>query len=742
MTEITEALSAPQNRRHGINLFVIGFIVLFFELACIRAFASYVISLNFFTNLVLIGSFLGLSCGCLAARQRRDWLAWFPVIAAATVLAAIALYLVYHTWSGFVVDVGGQRSPQQVFFGTRGEDPDLAKFIVPIEAIAGFFFVLVALMFAGLGQALGRAFDGYPNRIVGYTLNIGGSLAGIVAFSALSFLQTPPGVWFLISAGGVAYLLRQSGALTWFRVLPLIVLVLAVGEHDGWHLWPGARGGERMWSPYYMVDHDIRSGFIDVNHIAHQRMFPFAAAPSFYSLVHLLQRDSGGPPFRNVLVIGAGSGNDVAQALRFGAERVDAVEIDPAILDIGRRSHPDHPYQDRRVVTHLDDGRHFLRTTRRKYDLVVYGLVDSLILHSSYANIRLESYLFTRQAFQDVRRVLKPNGIFVSYNWFRQGWVVQRIAAMLDQTFGCRPLVINLPYQKNLETSYLGNSFTVAIGGCHTPIGNAFARHQNFWMNLTPADNLQVNGFAIDPASMPAEQARQFARVSPTAVTYSPRTAVTSDDWPFLYIRGRLVPDFIVRSMVILGVLGLGMIYLFLPKGKISIDSRMFFLGAAFMLLETRAVTQMSLLFGNTWLVNSSVFFAILVLILFANVYVLRVSGNNLFWQYVGLTAVIVAGALVPPAVFLTGDVLWRYLAPCFLALAPVFFAGVIFARSFRNAARPELAFGANVAGAVVGGLAESFSTVLGFQHLLLVALAFYLLSAWSPRRRTVAVRL
>jgi SAM-dependent methyltransferase len=741
MTEMTESLFVPPNRadirRHGVNLFIIGFIVLFFELASIRASASYVVSLNFFTNLVLIGSFLGLSCGCLAARQRRDWLAYFPVIAAATVLAAIVLYIVYHFWSGFVVGVGGQRSPQEVFFGTRDENPDLAKFIVPIEAIAGFFFVLVALMFAGFGQALGRAFDGYPNRIKGYTLNIGGSLVGIAAFSALSFLQTPPGVWFLISACGVAYLLRQTGALTWFRALTLVMLVLAIGEHDGWLAGPG---GERFWSPYYMVDHDIGSGLISVNNIGHQRMFSFSSGRSFYSLIHLLQRQSGGPPFRDVLVIGAGSGNDVAQALRFGAKRVDAVEIDPAILNIGRRYHPDRPYQDSRVVTHLDDGRHFLRTTRRKYDLLVYALVDSLILHSSYANLRLESYLFTQQAFQDVRRVLKPNGIFVTYNWFRQGWIVQRIAAMLDKTFGCRPLVINLPYQRDLETSYL-NSFTVAIGGCHTPISVAFSRHQNFWMSLTPARNLQLDGFAINPASMPAEQAGDFERVSPTSVTYSPNTATTTDDWPFLYLRGRLIPDFIVRSMVILGILGLGMVYLFLPKGRISIDSRMFFLGAAFMLLETRAVTEMSLLFGSTWLVNSSVFFTILVLILLANIYVLQVAGINLFRHYLGLTAVIIAGALVPPAVFLTGGVLWRYFAPCFFTLAPVFFAGVIFARSFRSATRPELALGANIAGSVVGGLAESFSTVLGFQHLLLVALVFYLLSAWSPRVRKVAVR-
>src|SRR5206468_336230 len=216
---------------------------------------------------------------------------------------------------------------------------------------------------------------------------------------------------------------------------------------------------------------------------------------------------SGGAPFHDVLIIGAGSGNDIAHALRFGANQIDAVEIDPVIQDIGRHYHPDHPYQDPRVIPHLDDGRHFLRTTDRKYDLVIYALVDSLILHSGYANIRLESYLFTQQAFADVKRVLKPEGAFVMYNYFRQGWIVERIAPTL----------------------------LIHDGG---------------------------------------------------------EVVSTGDDWPFLYLRGRLIPDLTIRSMVILGLLGVGMVYLFLPKGRIAINGRMFFLGAAFMLLETRAVVQ------------------------------------------------------------------------------------------------------------------------------------------------------
>ena len=295
-------------RVQALNLFLVGFLVLFLELACIRWFAAYVVFLQFFTNVVLIASFLGMSCGCLAARQSRDWLNYFPMIALGTVIAALATFAAYHFWRGLSIDVGGQASPQEVFFGTEYRNPDVAQFVVPIEAIAAVFFVLIALMFVGLGQVLGRAFDAYPNRVLGYTLNIGGSLVGIIGFSAISFIQAPPTVWFFISCAGIAYLLHQVGSLTKLKTLALVALVLGISVPIHW-FYPTH---QTRWSPYYMVDHDLVSRTITVNTIGHQQMVPFVSAGSSYSLIHLLQQHSGGAPFHDVLVIGAGSGNDLA----------------------------------------------------------------------------------------------------------------------------------------------------------------------------------------------------------------------------------------------------------------------------------------------------------------------------------------------------------------------------------------------------------------------------------------------
>lgn len=178
------------------------------------------------------------------------------------------------------------------------------------------------------------------------------------------------------------------------------------------------------------------------------------------------------------------------------------------------------------------------------------------------------------------------------------------------------------------------------------------------------------------------------------------------------------------------------MVYFFLPKGRLQLDGRMFSLGAAFMLLETKAVVQLALLFGSTWLVNSFVFFAILSLVLLGNLYVLKTFGSRLGLYYACLLVLLTVNVMVPLHVFLGGGVLWRYVTPCALVLGPVFFASIIFARMFREASNPDQAFGSNIAGSVVGGLAEALSLLLGFRDVLLVAMAFYALSALLPRVR------
>jgi len=725
------------------DLFLISFLTLFLELTCIRWFPSHVLFLTFFTNTVLLASILGISVGCLAANRKSNLLLWTPLVLMIGLGSAHLVEWQRQT-SASIIDVGNQASPQMVFFGVEYQARDLSSFVVPIEVICGYFFLIIALAMMGPGQQLGRALARMPNRLEAYTIDILGSIFGIVVFAACSFLELPPTWWFALVMAGFVWFLAPDNRRRGFALAlgPALVLLLSVAPQG-----TRAEGPRQQWSPYYRIDYHPSQRLINVNLIGHQQMQPRDAAFPAYALPHLLNRDSGGKPFGQVLIIGAGSGNDVSRALAWGAERVDAVEIDPVIQRIGKRDHPDHPYDDPRVFVHLNDGRNFLKSGNKQYDLIIYALVDSLVLHSGYSNIRLESYLFTKQAMDDVRKRLRPGGTFVMYNYFRQGWIVSRLQNSVRAAFGGDALVVNLPSRDVLNPDdSLGGDFTMLIAGENRAIQDAFMRQPEYWLRLRgPFDRQTLNGFEYplpDERSswrqMPAESRdtsewKQFRLTQVNSGTADTRLA--TDDWPMLYLREPMIPGVSLRGGAIMAVIAVLMLAPFMRRATGSSSQptgllvQMFFLGAGFMLVETKAVVHMALLFGGTWIVNSVVIFAVLVMILIANLFVAMVRPERLASYYVALLASLVASALVPMDTFLGMDRTAQIVAASILAFTPIFFAGVVFAVSFTRAVEPDRAFGANIAGAMFGGLAEYSSMLLGFQYLLFVAVALYIIS-------------
>jgi spermidine synthase len=751
----------------GFELILVSLVILFLELACIRWFPAHVLYLTFFTNVVLLASFLGMSVGCLAASRHRNYLAWTPLLLVIALAAAQAVEVSTRSLGKFV-DVGNQVSPQQVYFGTEYHSQDLSRYAIPVEVLCGFFFIVIALAFIGPGQELGRALKRWPNRVQGYTLNIIGSIAGIVLFAACSWLELSSFWWFLLVALGLGYFylisprVRFPGRLWGPLTTMLLVLVVWLAAFTPGHPdSQGRREAKQFWSPYYRIDFTEADLSLSVNLIYHQQMVSRNENFPAYALPHLLNRDAGRAAFADVLIVGAGSGNDVSRALEWGARRVDAVEIDPAIYRLGRLYHPDHPYQDARVQIHLDDGRNFLRSTNRKYDLIVYALVDSLVLHSGYSNIRLESFLFTNQAFADVHRHLKPDGTFVIYNYFRQGWLAARLQKGLEEAFGAgNPVVLTLPYRKVIEPEKATfGDFTIFFAGATAPLRNTFERQPEYLLrNDQPPGPGSPNGFQrpdhedkargelISGNTQPAKSSWQHFGLA-SVLPPNDRLRIATDDWPFLYLRKPMIPTMSLRGMTIMGVLALLLIYLFLPRRRKrlnvvgepsstsqadspSLNAQLFFLGAGFMLVETKAVVTMALLFGSTWVVNSVVFFAVLMMILLANRWVLSFKPARLWPCYVGLLVTLFLNTAVPLDFFLGMTWSLQVIGSCLLVFAPILFAAVIFAGAFSRTEEPDRALGINIAGAMVGGLAEYSSMFLGFQYVVLVAILFYTLSA------------
>jgi SAM-dependent methyltransferase len=778
------------------DLLLVSWLILFLELACIRWFASHVLFLTFFTNTVLLACFVGMSVGCLAARDParhiRRTPAWLAVA-----LAAGMLTDTYYRKLERVIDVGGQANAEVVFFGAETSALREHSFVLPVEVFGGAFFVLIAVVLVGPGQELGRAFNRVPGRAKAYSVNLLGSLLGIGTFALCSELELPPVVWFAAVAVGLAYFLVRSdpdappGTPRPPLTVPLVCLAVGVALTlftSGLTNLVGPDRPQTYWSPYYRIDYLPPSGEIGTNRLAHQQMLPLREPTrAAYALPFLFQRDvpaadpqhHAWPPFKRVLIIGAGSGNDVARALQWCPKdaKIDAVEIDPAIQRVGAARHPDRPYDDGRVTVHLTDGRNFLRRApNAEYDLVLYALVDSLVLHSGYSNLRLESYLFTKEAFADVRRVLKPTGLAAVYNFFRKGWLVARLRDTLRDAFGTDPVVLTAPPLDKVELDAFDHlGFTAFFAGSAEtldPLKRAFEEVGNaYWLAVKrPVGPDSPRGFSREPPELPAgstapvpeslQKLPEWGRLRMAKVQESAELRPATDDWPFLYVRRPTIPEHTWRGMGLVVVLSLGLWLVFRPRVSTSAQAaqtgdsplqvtqlqvtppeyglmaRSFFLGAGFMLVETKAVVHMALLFGSTWTVNTVVFAAILLMSLAGNLFAGWARPRRLEPYYVGLFATIAVGLAVPLDAFLGLDRTTQIVGACALVFGPIAFAGVIFAATFGRSTQPDRVFGANVAGALLGGLAENASVVLGFRYLLCLAAGFYLLSAAFGNRR------
>jgi len=703
------------------RLFLTSGTILFVELLLIRWIPANVAYVGFFNNFLLLSSFLGIGIGILLGRRvDARAAAWFaPCAFAIVVFVSLA-------------QVNIRNEPGDVWFATgEGRRLDINFIVLPS------LLILTTIAMAFLAIPLGPLFRTMP-PLRAYAFDISGSMAGIALFAGVSLAGLPPSIWFAI-AGLLVALLTFGRAGRWQRAVGMAALVGAAMVSFGIE----TVGGD-VYSPYYRLDvvRTPRTDVIFVNGLAFQAMFP-AAAPkeAYYDQVYRWFPDR---TFAKALIIGAGSGTDVSVALAHGTRAVDAVEIDPGIQAIGRAQHPDHPYSDPRVSAIIADGRAFLRNSTERYDLIVFAVTDSLTLVSSTSNLRLESFLFTEESFASARDHLTPDGVFVMYNYYRQGWVVGRLAKMALDQFGASPLVMALPYQAEIgEGLNLDNVRTFILVGNgkenHTvdSIRAKFAENGSFWVNERPQFN-GVNSFRADMPFIPG--AGQWHKIAPAKVDTAAVALTPTDNWPFLYLKDKAIPRHpSLDGILVIAAVSLVILLAFAPVRRIRPNGQMFFLGAGFMLLETKGVVHMALLFGSTWVVNSFVFAAILVMILCSNLYVLALRPRKLWPYYLLLAAALLVNVFVPMRYFLSLSGTLRPVVSCAVIFVPIFFAGVIFATSFRDSTQPDIDMGSNIAGIILGGLSEYFSLMLGFNYLLGIAIAFYLLSMVLRRRMPLA---
>jgi SAM-dependent methyltransferase len=434
------------------------------------------------------------------------------------------------------------------------------------------------------------------------------------------------------------------------------------------------------WSPYYkirLIPHPSGAVTLLVNGIPHQTIDSAQRRLDAVPIYGLPYQHTRATP-ASVLIVGAGTGDDVAIALRLGARHIDAVEIDPRIHAIGVERNPDRAFQDPRVTSYVNDGRAFLEQTTRRYDLILFALPDSLTLVAGQSSLRLESYLFTAEAMKAARAHLTPGGAFGEYNYYREQWLVDRLAGTLQEVYGHPPCVDS--------TGQLGRLALLMVSSNPTAL-----QCPTIWR--------------------------------PAGATPPPAT----DDYPFLYLQERTIPGFYLLTLALILAGALLLVRLgagrFRPMGR-YLD--LFCMGAAFLLLETKNVVQFALLFGTTWFVNSLVFVGILVAVYLAIEVARRVDLGPTWRLYVALLIALAVAWLVPPDLLLSLPVLPRFSLAVVLAFAPVFLANLVFASRFREVAASNLAFATNLLGAMLGGVLEYASLVTGYRALLIVIALLY----------------
>ncbi len=684
-----------------VRLTLISLLSLFVELLMIRWVSSEIRIFAYFKNFVLVACFLGFGMGCYLCRRRVQLSALLgPLLLLALILKApipplqrciddlpqlLGASVEVHTWGVPAMPTSWGGMLLAIIF------------VVPL-------FALIATAFIPFGQLVGWYLENAPKGVAAYSVNVLASLAGIAAFTLLCFLSQPPWVWVLVAGIlCVAFFWRDVQARKVLAIAFLVCVALLALPED--------RNAKTYWSPYQKLTvlplyngDELVSHVLITNNSLYQRTLDLSPAfvqahPDAFRRFPL-NENSYNMPYRfypspaSVLVLGSGMGNDVAAALRNGAGHVEAVDIDPVIVKLGQQLHPEHPYQSPRVHVVLNDARNYIENCHEKFDLIVFSLLDSHTTTSHFTNIRIDNYVYTREALARAKQLLKPDGVFVVKFFVVTPWIAGRLYELMQETFGQKPI-----------------QFQATIGG--------YDSSGRFFVAASPE---RIRKATSDPSL--AAYLASHGDVPMQSAT------PTTDDWPYFYQHEPGLPIIVILvSLAVLIVFGW-----FLRQGTGDeggrVDFHFMFLGAGFMLLEAQIVSKMALLFGTTWVVNAVVISVLLFLIVAANLVYGALRRIPLAVAYAGLFVSLAVMFAVPLEKLFYESFALRALMATLALCTPVFFAGIIFISSFERVGFRGSALGSNLFGSLLGGLLESSSMWLGLKSLTIIAALLYLGSA------------
>ena len=687
------------------SLALVSLLALFLEMLMIRWISSEIRVFAYFKNLVLVACFLGFGLGCYLCQRRLQLVALIAPLAVLTLILKTPLSPLREILAVLPEMLGGGTEIR--IWGVPALPTSWLGTVLALTVMVPLFSV-VAMVFIPIGQVVGSCFENSSAGITAYTVNVLASLAGIAAYTLLCFLSQPPAVWMLVAGVFSVLLFWPKPKARWILAASFLGCSLLLSLPDHKH-------AKTYWSPYQKLDlrpnyegENLTSYTLNTNDSWYQQIVnlspdfvrshpdEFRARPAEWCAYNLPYKFYPDPP--SVLVLGSGMGNDVAAALRNGAGRVVAVEIDPLILELGRQLHFERPYQSPRTQTIVQDARSYIENSRDQFDLIVFSLLDSHTTASHFSNIRIDNFVYTREALARARQLLRPDGLFIIKFQVDTPWIVGRLQGLMNATFGQDAV------QFQTETSRYDTGGRFFIAGSIQRIDRAM---------LDP----ELSRFIRDHAGMRSEKA-----------------SLTTDDWPYFYQHEPGLPlAVILVSMATL--LTFGWFLRHSGPDKKPVDVHFLLLGAGFMLLEAQIVSRMALLFGTTWVVNSIVVSVLLCLIVVANILHQWVPRLGAMWAYAGLFASLLVSFFLPIEQLFFKSLLVRIVVSTLVLGLPVLFAGIVFISSFAKAGFRGSALGSNLFGALAGGLLESCSLWFGLRSSVILATLIYAGSALALAR-------
>jgi len=687
------------------HLILISALSLFVEMMMIRWVSSEIRIFAYFKNFVLVACFLGFGLGCYLCRRRVQITAMITTLLLLTLILKTPIPSLRGALSALPALLGA--AVEVHVWGVPALPASWSGMLLALAFVVPLF-ALIATAFIPFGQLVGWYLENSPKGVAAYSINVLASVAGIIGFTLLCFLNYPPWVWFLL-AGILA-------VVTFWRSTRARVVLAAVFLSCAFLLAiPEDSGTRTYWSPYQKLslqplynDGQVEGYLLNTNDSWYQQILNlspefaqshpqlFYRRPFKWNSYNMPYHFYPNPP--SVLVLGSGMGNDVAAALRNGAGRVEAVEIDPLILKLGRELHFEHPYQDSRVHVTVDDARSYIENSKTQFDLIVFSLLDSHTTTSHFTNIRIDNYVYTREALQRAKQLLKPDGLFIVKFQVENPWIAGRLFRLMRETFGQDPL------QFQTDIGGYDSSGRFFVAGSSERIAKAVSEPE-------------LASYLASHGKMPMQAAR-----------------LTTDDWPYFYQHEPGLPVIVILvSIAVVVVFGW---FLRQTSGEgVRLDFHFLLLGAGFMLLEAQIVSKMALLFGTTWIVNAVVVSGLLCLIVAANLMYGAFPRIPLTLAYAGLCAVLSVMYFIPMQKLFLESWAVRAVVATLALCTPVFFAGIIFVSSFARVGFRGSALGSNLFGSLLGGLLESASLWFGLRSLTILAALLYLGSAIFLRK-------